>query len=169
VTRLRVVCDAAVALAWLQDEEVPSWASDLWANVTDGSVEVVVPCPFWLEVGNTLSRRSDLADEQALEGLLRLQALGFATLEADQALQLRALQLARAHDLTTYDALYLALADSIDVPLATLDTRLAAAALSERRAYAADPARGVREATVRYATDSGSLSALGARLAELRG
>ena len=165
----QVVCDASVALAWIQGETGPPWLSELRDGIADGSVEVVVPELFWLEVGNALSRRADLSDEQALEGLIRLQALGFTTLEPDQALRLRAVQLARAHDLTTYDALYLALAASIDVRLATLDRRLAGAAAREGREHPPGRRRAVRERPVAYEMDQVSLAALGARLAELRG
>ena len=63
MTRPRLVFDASIALAWLQGEEMPQSVSDLWASVKDGSVEIVVPSLFWLEVGNTLSRRTELADE----------------------------------------------------------------------------------------------------------
>ena len=165
----RIVCDASVVLAWIQGEDVPTWASDLWDAIAQGSMEVVVPGLFWFEVGNALSRRTDLTDEQALEGLVRVQALGITTLESDPALHLRSLQLARAHGLSTYDALYLALADALDVSLATLDDRLAAAASSEARHYPPESRHAVREQPARYAVDSMSLAALGARLAELRG
>ena len=168
MTAQRVVCDASVALAWIEGEEVPAWASGLWAAFADERVEICIPSLFWLEVGNTLSRRMDLSDEQALEGLLRLQSLGFTTLELDQALQLRALQLARARGLTTYDALYLALADSLDALLATLDLELSTEAARIGRAYPPGRRRAIRERPASYAADRASLAALGARLAELR-
>ena len=164
----RVVCDASVALAWIQGETGPPWLAEVRDGIVDGSIEVVVPGLFWLEVGNALSRRADLSDEQALEGLIRLQAFGFATLEPDQALHLRSVQLARTHDLTTFDALYLALAASIDVRLATLDRRLAAAAAREGREHPPVRRRAVRERPVAYEIDQRSLATLGARLAELR-
>jgi predicted nucleic acid-binding protein len=168
MTAQRVVCDASVAVAWIQGEDVPGWTSELWAAFADERVELCIPSLFWIEVGNTLSRRTDLSDEQALEGLLRLQALGFTTLELDQALQLRALQLARAHGLTTYDALYLALADSLDALLATLEVELSTEAARIGRAYPSGRRRAVRERPAPYAADRTSLAALGARLAELR-
>ena len=164
----RLVCDASIGLAWLQGEDVPAWVSQLWEGFREAVVEVVVPSLFWLEVGNALSRRADLTDERALEGLLRLQALGFTTLDADQALLLRALQLARLHDLTTYDALYLALADAIHAPVATLDRALARAATRAGRSHPHTSRHRVSEDRARYAPDPVSLAALGARLAELR-
>jgi predicted nucleic acid-binding protein len=165
----RIVCDASVALAWVQGDSGPAWLAELRDGITECSVEVAVPGLFWLEVGNALSRRADLSDEQALEGLVRLQALGLETLDSDQALHLRAVQLARAHALTTYDALYLALADALDAPLATLDGRLATAAATMARRFPPETRRAVRERPARDASDGTSLAALGARLAELRG
>ena len=85
-----------------------------------------MPTFFWLEIGNHYVRRRDLAGEQVLEGILRLEALGFQTIDMDRSLRLMAIHLAQRFRLSTYDALYLALADTSDLPLATLDRRLGA-------------------------------------------
>lgn len=97
-----------------------------------------MPALFWLEVGNVLVRRAELADEQVLEGLIHLEELAFLTIEIDRPLRWRAVESARRFGLTTYDALYLALADASGAQLATLDRRLGAAASAMGCRYGED-------------------------------
>jgi predicted nucleic acid-binding protein len=164
------VVDASVALAWLLDERRPGWVDDLLIQIADGSVRPLVHDLFWLEVGNALARHRGLSDEQAMEGILRLEALGLETIRIDAPLRLRALQLARDTGLTVYDASYLALADATDAQLATLDARLEKAAASDGR-RAGDGPRRVSDGDAAYgapAPDAVSLARLGATLSELR-
>jgi predicted nucleic acid-binding protein len=172
VTRPVIVGDASVALAWLLEESAPAWVTGLWDAVTDGRVDVDVPTFFWLEIGNRLIRQLDVAGEQVLEGIIRLEALSFRTIELDRSLRLLAIHLAQRFRLSTYDAIYLALAETSDVPLATLDRRLGAAAAALGRRYGDDPGSAIGEASVNYGSDRAadpmSLAALGAYLAELR-
>jgi predicted nucleic acid-binding protein len=166
-----VVVDASVVLAWLQAKRAPAWVERLWSELRGGSVRISVPSILWLEVGNALARRGDLSDEQALEGLLRVEALGFMDVALDAPLRLRALALARSHHLTTYDSVYLALADSLGARLATLDGRLGVAAAELGLLHAPLPTRRLAEPRALYGArppDPISLAALGARLAELR-
>ena len=90
----------------------------------------------------------------------------------DRSLRLLAIHLAQRFRLSTYDALYLALADTSDLPLATLDRRLGAAAAALGRRYGDAPGSAIGETPVSYGTDHVadpmSLAALGAYLAELR-
>jgi predicted nucleic acid-binding protein len=166
----RVVFDASVVLAWLRAEARPAWVDRLAEETHLGQIELVVPPLFWLEVGNALARDRTMTDDQAIDGFLRIESLGVVTLEADRALRLRALQLARQTGLTMYDATYLALADSTRTLVATLDKQLRAA--SESMGLSFDPAsKGVSETGSSYGSatsDPVSLAAIGAALAELR-
>jgi predicted nucleic acid-binding protein len=171
-----IVCDASVALAWLLDEAVPAWVGGFRARVEAARVDVRVPTLFWLEIGNRLMRQPQVTDEQVMEGVVRLEALGFQTIEMDRPLRLMAVQLARQHRLSIYDAVYLALAETSDLPLATLDGRLADAATEMGRRHGHDPSprrsHRTHESPAAYGTarraDPMSLAALGAYLAELR-
>lgn len=172
--RLRpaVVCDASLALAWLKGEPLPVWAERFWDDVRHVRLAVRVPTLFWLELGNHYVRRWDLADEQALEGVVRLERLGFESVEMDRALTVMAIHLARRYRLSAYDAMYLALAETSDRPLATLDGRLATAAGSLGRRYGPDTGPRIAETSASYDTgrvaDPISLAALGAYIATLR-
>lgn len=170
--RTLVICDSSMALAWLNDEPIPAWADEFWDAVERGRVEVRVPTLFWLEVGNFVVRRVDMTDDQALEGTIRLEWLAFETVEMDRPLRLMALQQARTFRLSAYDAMYLSLAQTVDAQLATLDTRLGAAAQAMGRRYGADSGPAIREAPAVYGSDREpdpiSLAAIGRYLSELR-
>jgi predicted nucleic acid-binding protein len=91
-----------------------------------------VPTLWPLEVANVLligERRKRSTQAQAATFLQSLKAL---PITADDDTNLHAwnatMNLARAHELSAYDAAYLELAMRKDLPLATLDTKLKAAA-----------------------------------------
>lgn len=171
-----VVCDASVALAWLLEEATVPWVGAFQAAVVGRRIHVAVPTLFWLEIGNRLIRTPGVTDAQVLAGFVRLEALGFETVDMDRPLRLMAVQLARQHRLSIYDAVYLALAETSDLPLATLDGRLADAAVEMGRRHGHDPSprrsHRTHESPAAYGTarraDPMSLAALGAYLAELR-
>jgi len=83
---------------------------------------------FWLELVNALVRRRKWSSSDVLEAIHRLDSYQLQTVEQDRALVILALDLAERHDLTAYDAAYLALAIRLDARLLTLDRRLASAA-----------------------------------------
>ena len=117
----RLVVDASVALKWVIDEEGTPAALDLLA-------EDVLHAPDFLllEVANVLwskARRGVLSRPQADEAYDAIAAVPLTlTPLADLLTPARAL--AFALDLTTYDAVYAALAQKLACPLATADERL---------------------------------------------
>jgi predicted nucleic acid-binding protein len=102
-----------------------------FAEWQDAGTIVLAPPHFGTEVANALLRgaRFDAADVAA-----RLDALFRAGVDvADRGLPglVDAIDLAARHDLTVYDAAYLALAIDVDAELATSDRVLVRAARSE--------------------------------------
>jgi predicted nucleic acid-binding protein len=89
---------------------------------------LIVPGLFWLEVLNALSRRHGYPGAALVEALYELEELGLATVEPDRAMRLGVADLVERHGLTSYDALYLAVAEQWGALLATGDRALAAAA-----------------------------------------
>ena len=87
---------------------------------------------WWFEVRNALiasERRGRLTEPHTAQFLREISRLAVTVDRApDEA---GVLTLARRHRLTVYDAAYLELAVREALPLATLDTQLAAAARSE--------------------------------------
>ena len=125
-----LVIDASVAAAWLFDDELHTGANALLARLYDGLV--FVPQHWHFEVRNALlvgERRGRIASEQTSASLSYLSELPLRTdTEADLN---AALDLARAYNLSLYDAVYLELAGRRQAALATLDSRLSRAALAE--------------------------------------
>lgn len=167
-----VIVDASLALAWLLDEPRPRWASALEEAAERRLVEMRVPTAFWLEVGNVLVRQGGMTHDQMLEGLIRLESMGIVDVELDRPTRLRAVDVAHRHHLTTYDAVYLALAVDLGARLATLDSALGRAAAAHGLRYGDDPTSATREPRAAYgsgeAPDPVSLAAIGAYVARFR-
>ena len=126
----RLVLDASITADWLLDDEFEPRAADALTRLRrDGAI---VP-PLWhYEVRNALlaaERRGRGAQNGTTERLDSLKALPIRT-DGDTNLQ-AAFNLAREHGLSFYDALYLELAKRLGTTLATLDRKLAGAALAE--------------------------------------
>jgi predicted nucleic acid-binding protein len=121
-----------VALAWVVDNPVSPYAVQVKAEMLKGK-RAVVPALWHLEVANGLAmteRRGDLTLDEVTAAVDELQIIASQSIDTETALlPLReALAGARAHGLTSYDAVYLELALQEGLPLATLDKRLRAAA-----------------------------------------
>ncbi len=124
------VLDASVTACWaFDDEDHPLAALAIERMRTD---EAHVPALWWFEVRNILivnERRGRLTVDHTATFLRALSRLGIAVdTSPDEA---AILALARRHRLTVYDAAYLELARREALPLATLDSDLAAAARAE--------------------------------------
>jgi predicted nucleic acid-binding protein len=120
---MTLVVDASAVVAYLVDDGFDGrWAEDVFAGSP-----LVAPQLLHAEVANVL-RRAELAGDIDAETasaahddllLLRVDLAGYATC-ARRVWELRP-------SLTVYDAWYVALAEEIGAPLATLDRRLARA------------------------------------------
>ena len=124
------VIDASVTMSWLFDDESDPGAIAVLASLDDGFG--FVPRHWHLEVRNSLligERRGRITSKAIDDNLLFLNGL---SLHTDTGANLdAALDLARSHGLSMYDAVYLELAVRSRIPLATLDRRLAQATSTE--------------------------------------
>jgi predicted nucleic acid-binding protein len=123
-----VVIDASVGIARVRAEIASPPVRLAFQEWAAGGVRLVVPSHFWIEVLNALGKRHRMTLPEIAEAFHELDELALETVEVDRPLLLAASALIAAHDLTANDACYLALAETLDAPLATLDRRLAAAA-----------------------------------------
>jgi len=170
----RVVIDASIAVPLVVSESATPTVSRLIRPWAESATELIVPFQFWLELSNVLGRRHRRPPEATIEVLVLLDGLGLRTLEADRPLLLLAIDAMARHELSAYDALYLALAQSTYAGLATLDRRLAAAASAEGLSVQPADDERLAETRVAYASD-GPLeplwlrsAAVGRHIAELR-
>lgn len=126
-----MVVDASVAAAWILPDEHSKNAEALKIEIAERSM--LVPTLWWAETRNLLlmaERRGRIEEAITAKALAQLARLPIAFDSEPEEGAL--LSLARLHQLSVYDALYLELARRKGTALATLDKRLAAACLAER-------------------------------------
>ena len=124
------VLDASIAAAWFLPDEQNDAADRLMAELRSGPA--LVPSLFWFEIRNLFlmaERRGRLRPGGAplLMGQLRRLSMEDAGSGSDAAM----LDLATRHMMSAYDASYLDLAKVTNLPLATGDRKMAAAARNE--------------------------------------
>ena len=127
------VLDASVALSWFVDVPVHPYAAQLSDRLAQGRARGISPQLFPLEFGNGIlvaERKKLLPQTEAGECIDKLNLLLNSSVELDAMRPPvgELLQLARRCQLTVYDATYLELAVRHNVPIATLDKSLQAAA-----------------------------------------
>lgn len=122
-----IVVDASIAIAIVLEEPGGSDGEGVITRQTRAGGRVVVPSHFWLEVTDPLITRRRWSGADVLRAIHTLDALRFETVELDRALLVLTLDGSERHRLTMYDAAYLALANSLDGSLITLDAALRAA------------------------------------------
>jgi len=128
----RFVLDASVALAWFVDRPTAPYADHIRELLMRGD-RALVP-PLWkLEIANgflVAERRGVLTPSDTVEALQNLDIVIAQAIEnaEDSVSMRRALNAGRKFGLTAYDAVYLETALGQDLPLATLDRQLKAAA-----------------------------------------
>ncbi len=125
------VLDASLACSWVFADEATPDGDDLLDQL--GHTEAFVPQIWRMEVLNVLiqaARRNRITQPQIEHFWSFLERLPIKTTTfIPPATQI--IDLCAKHSLTAYDANYLALAVWLRLPLATLDNRLAQAALGE--------------------------------------
>ncbi|MDN2580121.1 type II toxin-antitoxin system VapC family toxin [Aquibium sp. ELW1220] len=128
---MTIVVDSSIALAWFLPDENSPLALDVLMQVTESGA--LVPQHFQVEFGNALVmavRRKRIDRDYRRRTFERISGL---ELTIDRAggdrMWTDTVELADEHGLTLYDGLYLELALRTGLPLATLDKRLAKAAL----------------------------------------
>jgi predicted nucleic acid-binding protein len=122
-----LVVDTSVLVKWFktEDEDLTAEARALLERVERARAEVYAPALLLYEVGNILTRKSDLDDDGVAAVLAGIAASSLIVAPPDRALLARAARLARAHGLSFYDASFVALAVALDCPLVTADRTLA--------------------------------------------
>jgi predicted nucleic acid-binding protein len=130
----RFVLDASVALGWLIDSPIPSYAIQVRQALLQGT-RAVVPALWFLEVVNGLvvaERRRILTATEVGRCVTDLEHLQEQAIETSSGFitMRQVLTTARIFRLSAYDAVYLDTARGEGLPLATLDKSLRSAAES---------------------------------------
>lgn len=126
------VVDASVAAAWVLPDEASDTTDILLRRVAAHGA--IAPGLLWHELRNillTASRRNRLPEREVVPALLRMRRLPIESVDTVAAGDAELIVLARQHELTAYDAAYLALARGRGMMLATADGALRRAAEAE--------------------------------------
>ena len=127
---MALVVDASLAAAWFLPDEQNDVADQVMAELANNPGRA--PSLFWFETRNLFlvaERRGRLRPGEAATTTAQLR--GFPIHDEGSGNDRLVLALAERHGLSGYDVSYLALALSQNLPLATLDKELAAAARAQ--------------------------------------
>ena len=124
------VLDGSLTLVWGFADEHDAYAADILDRMPD--LQAYVPSLWPLEVANALlvgERRGRTTQADTAQFLAILDAFPITVDDETVARAwVETMHLARAHNLSSYDASYLELAMRLGLPLATLDGKLKNAA-----------------------------------------
>ncbi len=126
----KFVVDSSIVCSWVLPDESSSVAAAAFVHLQTS--DAIAPDLLWHEVRNVLMmarKRNRIEFDKACEGVKLLRGLSIFTRRSSSDDMI--LDLAERHQLTAYDAAYLALAIESKLPLATLDKQLIAAAARE--------------------------------------
>ena len=124
------VLDCSVAMSWVFPDEATEATDQLRESLVDG--RAFVPALWPIEVANVLlvatrRRRIDRTEWSRISRNLEALPLVIDPVSTSRIWE-EVLDIAHAHRLSAYDAMYLELAIRMQLPLATLDRALATAA-----------------------------------------
>lgn len=120
------ILDTSVVIKWFhrENEEDVDKALLLRQAYLEGALKVIVPDLLIYEFGNFLRHGSGLKPDDMLAAIGALWSLGMDIQPIDPVLSEQMVQLACRHGITAYDAAFVALSQSLSVPLVTADLML---------------------------------------------
>lgn len=151
MTQRPVVIDASIALAIALREPRANSAIRMIRAWSQARRDRVVPSQFWYELVNGLGRRHGFSGQRTLDAVYQMESFGLRTVNPDRGTLVLVIDRVERLGLSSYDALYLAVAESLKADLATFDRQLAAAA--GPRAVTFDGGHGFHEMPAVYEHD----------------
>ncbi|HLC31475.1 MAG TPA: type II toxin-antitoxin system VapC family toxin [Candidatus Nanoarchaeia archaeon] len=122
--RQKTLIDASIIVKWFTEEENTEKAIQLQKEHIQRTRILVIPKLAYLEVLNTL--RYKKRDKETLQQVNEaLEELNFEIEPITKEHREKTIELALKLNLTIYDALYLTLAQYLNIPLITADKKLA--------------------------------------------
>ena len=123
-----VVVDSSVALAIILREPEAEVAVATLREWVRTRRDRVVPDLFWYEIANVLMRKHGFTSLQVVEAIHQVEQFGLRTVHPERSTLWLVVDRTERHGLTAYDALFLAIAETLQADLATLDRALQQAA-----------------------------------------
>jgi predicted nucleic acid-binding protein len=125
MARQALVIDASVGVKWFTDAREGSvvQAREILRAQAAGDLDLVVPDLFFHEVLNALVCKKTIPQRLVEEAAAQLFELDLSVYAPGEELFRSSIQLARKHDITEYDACYVAAAVAANCPLVTANPR----------------------------------------------
>ncbi len=126
--------DTSVAVKWFIREEGSERAADL--RHAHGRAELLLHVPdiLLMELANALRYSPLVSAEETSQALRLFSGLGITIIPFDLDALISSVTLSLEHDLAVYDAYFLALAQTLEVPLITADRKMLSRLTSEHGA-----------------------------------
>ncbi|HLB95703.1 MAG TPA: type II toxin-antitoxin system VapC family toxin [Patescibacteria group bacterium] len=123
---MNLVVDSSVIIKWFVKQDEQDRAQALWLKnqFLKGQLSLVVPDLVFYEISNVLKTKKEFRRELVRKAIRLLFLYPFQTIWPSSALFLTASKIAYSHELTIYDAVYLALAQELGCPFLTADQKL---------------------------------------------
>ena len=121
-----VVLDTSVVIKWFRQGEVlAERALALRQAYLDGQIAITVPSLLAYELANVLRYKGDLTTDQVQDAVQSLFDMRLEWVLPSNLAMCRAVEMARGHETTVYDAAFAALAETLEATFITADERLA--------------------------------------------
>jgi len=118
------VLDSSVVIKWFSQEEYTDLALKIRDNFVNGNVEIVVPDLLLYEISNALRYNKNIKKSEVNGAIKSLIEIGIKIIVPTEDVMMTAISIAYTHDLTVYDAYFIALAKELDFIFVTADERL---------------------------------------------
>lgn len=121
-----LVLDTSVVVKWFRPTEtLAAKALALRQAHLDGTLRIVAPDLLIYELANVLRYRGELSVGQVQEAVQSILDLGVSVMPVSPTTIRHAIAMAWAHDVTVYDASFIAQAQTLSLNYITADARLA--------------------------------------------
>ncbi|MGV9172914.1 MAG: type II toxin-antitoxin system VapC family toxin [Promethearchaeia archaeon] len=119
-----IVVDANVIVKWYIEEKNSEQAQMLQMKFIERELDLIVPSLFYFEVLNALKYSNLFIQQELNQAGESLENYGFTIITIEKEIRKQMVKIAINHDISIYDAAYIALSIMIDKPLFTADEKI---------------------------------------------
>lgn len=118
------VLDSSVVIKWFSNEEDTAIALELRDSYVKGNVSIACPDLIIYEIANALRYNKALKEKDIDNSINSLLSMGISIIVPTKSILEAAISIALEHDITVYDAYFVALAKELNFNYVTADEKL---------------------------------------------